>query len=154
MAQTKSRASSGGSRKSKPKSRKAAKSRSNGAPAKGSVERTAKDAKRSVERTAKGAGRSVGQAASKAKLPLVAGGAALVGAAGGLAVRGRQMRRRPQIKVNSRDVAHVAKEVGSFGAQMGRLASELQNEREAGNSRRRSPVEVVLQALTARRSRA
>jgi hypothetical protein len=149
MAQTKSRASNGGTRKSKPKSRKATKPRSNAAKSRSN----GGQAKGSVERTAKGAGRSVGRAAGKAKLPLVAGGAALVGAAGGLAMAGRRMRRRPQIKVSSRDVANVAKEVGSFSAQMGRLASELQNAREAGDGKGRSPVEVVLEGLTSRRSR-
>jgi hypothetical protein len=63
--------------------------------------------------------------------------------------------RRPQVKVNSHDLARAAKEVGSFGAQMGRLASELQRTREAANDgEHRSPLEVVLEGLTARRSRA
>ncbi len=116
-----------------------------------------------VEDKAKGAGRAVGSAVSKAKVPLVAGGAALAGAAGGLALGARQMRRhrrigmtmprRPQVKVNSRDIAKAAKEVGSFGAQVGHLASELQQARESngGAEKHRSPVEVVLQGLTARR---
>jgi hypothetical protein len=93
----------------------------------------------------------------------MAGGAALAGAAGGLALGARRTRRngvgaralsrRPQVKVRSQDLARVAKEVGSFGAQMGRLATELQQTREAvGNDRHRSPVEVVLDGLTARRS--
>lgn len=116
-----------------------------------------------VEETAKGAGHSIGSAASKAKVPLLAGGAALAGAAGGIALGARQSRRhgggpltmprRPQVKVKSQDLAKAAKEVGSFGAQMGRLASELQQAREASNSgKHRSPVEVVLDGLTARRS--
>ncbi len=123
------------------------------------VEETAKDA----GHAAKDAGHAVGGAVSKAKVPLVAGGAALAGAAGGLVLGARQARRhgvgaralsrRPQVKVSSRDLARAAKEVGSFGAQMGRLASELQQTREAaGNGRHRSPVEVVLEGLTARRS--
>lgn len=163
MAQTKTRtpkAKNRGSRKpaartrsSPPKSR----TKSKTAKARRAAEHTAKDAGKSVERTAKNAGHSVGKAASKAKLPLVAGGAALVGAAGGLAMGAKQTRSRrgPQIKVTSRDMAHVAKEVGSFGAQMGRLASELQSVREDtnGRGRHRSPVEVVLEGLTARRSR-
>lgn len=167
MAQTKTRTSKAkaknrGSRKpasrtrsSPPKSKSRSKSKSTNA--RRAVEHTAKDAGKSVERTAKNAGHSVGKAASKAKLPLVAGGAALVGAAGGLAMGAKQMRprRRPQIKVTSRDMAHVAKEVGSFGAQMGRLASELQSVRQESNGagKHRSPVEVVLEGLTARRSR-
>jgi len=100
---------------------------------------------------------------SKAKVPLLAGGAALAGAAGGLLLGDRQARRngvaakalsrRPQVKVSSRDLAKAAKEVGSFGAQMGRLAAELQQAREAaGNGKHRSPVEVVLEGLTARGS--
>ncbi|HXR29946.1 MAG TPA: hypothetical protein VN752_02245 [Solirubrobacterales bacterium] len=115
-----------------------------------------------VEGTAKDAGHTLGNAASKAKVPLLAGGAALAGAAGGLALGARHSRRhglrsiaprRPQVKVKSQDLAKAAKEVGSFGAQMGRLASELQQSREAtGNSKHRSPVEVVLEGLTSRRS--
>ena len=102
-----------------------------------------------------------------------------MGAAGGLAVGARSRRakgmakaiprrplvkiprrplvrvsRPPQIKVKSRDLKHAAKEVGSFGAQMGRVASELQSAREESNGKHRSPVEVVLEGLTARRSRA
>jgi hypothetical protein len=111
------------------------------------------------QETVKKAGRTVGRAASKAKLPLAAGGAALAGAAGGLAIGMRKARRGrgiggaiPRRKVN---VAKAAKEVGAFGAQMGQLAAELQNTREAANdSTHRSPIEVVLEALTARRSRA
>jgi hypothetical protein len=132
-----------------------AKSSSNGA---GRVE----TARHAVQGTAKDAGHTLGNAASKAKVPLLAGGAALAGAAGGLVLGARQSRRhglrsiaprRPQVKVKSQDLAKAAKEVGSFGAQMGRLASELQQTREAaGNGKQRSPVEVVLDGLTARRS--
>ncbi len=121
-------------------------------------------ARHTVEETAKDAGHAVGGAVSKAKVPLVAGGAALAGAAGGLVLGARQARRhgvgakalsrRPQVKVRSQDLARAAKEVGSFGAQMGRLASELQQTREAAgkNGTHRSPVEVVLDGLTARRT--
>jgi len=143
MAATKTRASTKSSRK--PKSRSKPKSKT-----------------KAVEHTAKEAGATVGKAASKAKLPLVAGGAALAGAAGGLAVGAHQarrhkvlagaMRRRPQVKINSRDLASAAREVGTFGAQMGRLASELQEVRET-NGKQRSPLEVVLEGLTARRPR-
>lgn len=145
-------------------SRSKARSSSNGS---GRIE----TARHTVEETAKDAGQTLGSAASKAgsaaskaKMPLLAGGAALAGAAGGLALGTRQARRhgtgakmlsrRPQVKVRSQDLARAAKEVGSFGAQVGRLASELQQTREAaGNGKQRSPVEVVLDGLTARRSR-
>jgi uncharacterized protein YjbJ (UPF0337 family) len=103
-------------------------------------------------------------AVGKAKVPLLAGGAALAGAAGGLALGSRQARRgkgigkviprRPRVKIRSRDVATAAKEVGTFGAQLGQLANELQRTRESSNGKHRSPLEVVLEGLTARRSRA
>lgn len=107
-----------------------------------------------VEEKAKDAGQAVGNAASKAKMPLLAGGAALAGAAGGLALGSRRSSRRPRVKVSSKDLARAARDVGGFGAQVGRLASELQQTREAaGNGKYRSPVEVVLEGLTSRRSR-
>jgi hypothetical protein len=60
--------------------------------------------------------------------------------------------RRPMMKVKSSDLKHAAKEVGNFGTQVGRLANELQSAREE-NGKQRSPIEVVLDGLTARRSR-
>jgi hypothetical protein len=101
---------------------------------------------------------------SKAKVPLLASGAALMGAAGGLVMGNRHGRRngrlakalpkRPQIKLDSHDIAKAAKEVSKAGAQVGHLASELQRARETANgSKHRSPVEVVLDGLTHRRSR-
>ena len=113
-----------------------------------------------VEDKAKSAGQTVGRAAGKAKLPLVAGGAALAGAAGGLALASRQTHRggigaalrKPKIQIKSDDVARVAKEVGNFSAQVGALATEIQrNREEAGNGKRRSPIEVALHGLTSRR---
>jgi len=106
--------------------------------------------------------RTVGKVASKAKVPLVAGGAALVGAAGGMALAStkqarksgvaKALTRRPKIKVKSGDVAKAAQEVGNFGAQVGELATELQRARESADGKKhRSPIEVVLQGLTARR---
>jgi phage FluMu protein gp41 len=178
MAQAKTRAStkrSGGSRKPQVRSRGSTSksSKSQASRAKSQAPRSPssngssgiESARRTVEGKARDAGHAVGSAASKAKIPLVAGGAALAGAAGGLALGTRQRRRhgglrgslsrRPQVKVSSRDLAKVAKEVGSAGAQVGHFASELQQAREMANgSRHRSPVEVVLEGLTARRSRA
>jgi hypothetical protein len=58
-----------------------------------------------------------------------------------------------KMKVRSKDLASAAKDVGSFGAQMGHLANELQQARESGNGKHRSPLEVLLEGLTARRSR-
>lgn len=181
MAQTKTRSSTrssssqkskakGKSSKPKPRSRPKAKPRSRpkakstSSTSSGSNGSRAKSALETVEHTAKDAGGAVGKAAGKAKLPLVAGGAALAGAVGGMAVGAHQARRhkvlagamarRPMVKVSSRDLAGAAKQVGTFGAQMGRLASELQQAREGGhNNEHRSPLEVVLEGLTARRSR-
>jgi len=51
-------------------------------------------ARHTVEETAKDAGQTIGSAASKAKVPLLAGGAALAGAAGGLALGAHQAHRR------------------------------------------------------------
>lgn len=110
---------------------------------------------------ANGSGSGLGKVVSKAKLPLVAGGAAVAGAAGGLALAstkqakrsrlGSALMRKPRINVDSGDLAKAAKEVGNFSAQVGELANELQRARESGNGKRRSPIEVVLQGLTARR---
>lgn len=171
MAQAKTRASakrSGGSRKPPARSRgSSTKTRSNRGTGNAGMSGMAKEmpAKaKAVPAMAKDAGHAVGNAASKGKVPILAGGAALVGAAGGLALGARQARRhhglgwaiarRPQVKLDSRDLAKAAKEVGSFGAQVGQLASELQRARETANGgRHRSPVEVVLDGLTTRRSR-
>jgi hypothetical protein len=113
------------------------------------VENTAKEA----GKTAKDAGKTVGRAASKAKVPLLAGGAALAGAAGGLALGAHQARRHRVGKVKPGDLTKAAKRVGDFGAQMGHFANELQLARESSNGHGRSPVEVVLEGLTTRRSR-
>jgi hypothetical protein len=131
----------------------------NGAGANGAAKLDA--ARHTVEDKAKEAGKTVAGAASRAKLPLIAGGAALAGAAGGLALgaRGKSGRRvphwaarRPRIKLTSHDVAKAAKGVGSFSNQVGALATEVERLRQAADGQRhRSPIEVVLQGLTTRR---
>jgi hypothetical protein len=136
---------------------------SNGAGAVKNGTETAKKARKAVESTAKqagsavsDAGHSVGKAASKAKTPLIAGGAAVAGAAGGLALAARQARksktlRRPKVKIRSQDLARAARDVGQFGMDVGQLAGELRKNREAANgAKHRSPIEVVLQGLTSR----
>lgn len=81
---------------------------------------------------------AVSNAADKAKIPLVAGGAALAGAAGGAMLGARQARRKK-----------------STAARLGDFALQMQRAREpADGSKHRSPVEVVLEGLTSRRSRA
>lgn len=120
---------------------------------------------------AKSAGKTVGKVASKAKVPLVAGGAAVAGAAGGMALaaskKGRKggigkalasgskaIPRKPKIKapkVSSKDVAKAAKGVGNFSAQVSEIAAGVDSAASGRNGKHRSPVEVVLQGLTARR---
>lgn len=103
-----------------------------------------------------GAANEVVHAAKKAKMPLIASGAAVAGAAGGMALGVRRARkskllRRPLVKVDSHDVARAAKSVGRFGMEMGELASELRrNREEADGAKRRSPIEIVLDGLTHR----
>jgi len=81
---------------------------------------------------------AVGHAADKAKIPLVAGGAAIAGAAGGAMLGVRQARRKR-----------------SAAARLGDFALQMQRARQTPNgSKQRSPVEVVLEGLTSRRSRA
>lgn len=162
MAETKTRSTSGRPSKaarSKSKSRK----RSNDATSKnGSA--TAKRARKAAGSTARqagsaasDAGQSVGKVARKAKTPLIAGGAAVAGAAGGLALGARSARkakalRRPRVKIRSQDFARAARDVGQFGIDVGELAAELRKNREAANGgKHRSPVEVVLEGLTHRR---
>jgi hypothetical protein len=66
---------------------------------------------------------------------------------------GKAIARRPKVKVSSKDVARAAKGVGHLSAQVSEIAGGLENAAEGrnGNGRHRSPVEVVLQGLTARR---
>lgn len=121
---------------------------------KGLVDKT-KAAGETVEETAKDAGRKVGRVAGKAKVPLVAGGAALAGAAGGMAALSARHnhRRRGLAGVNAKDLKKAAKRAGDVGAQVGEIALEVRRAREKtnGNGAHRSPIEVVLQGLTARR---
>lgn len=88
---------------------------------------------------AKSAGKGVGRATSRAKVPLVAGGAALIGAAGGAAltasksgrkVMGVRMPQGKRVKVRSKDLRKAAKQVDSFGERVGELTAELQRIRK------------------------
>jgi len=109
----------------------------------------------SVEETAKDAGGKVAGVAGKAKVPLLAGGAALAAGAGGLALGARQAHRKSgHGGISSKDVAKAARKVGDVGAQVGEVALEVRRARQATNGNgkvHRSPIEVVLQGLTQRR---
>jgi hypothetical protein len=94
----------------------------------------------SANGVAKGANaiRSVGKgAASKAKMPLlVAGGAVLGGAATAVSskksgkVLGLKMPKPKRVKIRSKDLTKAAKEVSSFGEQVGELTEELRRVRK------------------------
>jgi hypothetical protein len=150
---------------SKSKSSNGARS-SNGSSGGSSPVEAVRNAVGDVGDKAKDAGQSVGKAASKAKVPLVAGGAAIAGAAGGLALAaskgGRKkglkslkgaMPGKPKVKIKSKDLVNAAKEVGKVSAQVGEIADGIQRAQDSsnGNGKHRSPIEVVLQGLTARR---
>jgi hypothetical protein len=121
-------------------------------------------ARETVESSTKEASQAVSKVAGNAKTPLLASSAALAGAAGGLAISAMRSRRShshkvlglkmPQgkrVKIRSRDVAKAAREVGTLSQHVSELATELRHVRESSNgSKRRSPVEVVLDGLTAR----
>jgi hypothetical protein len=71
---------------------------------------------------------------------------------------GKAMSRRPKVKLNtpkikvdSKDVAKAAKGIGDFSAQVSEIAGGLETAASGKNGKHRSPIEVVLQGLTARR---
>ena len=104
-----------------------------------------------------------GQAVSRAKVPLLAGGAALAGTVGGVVfgatrsggkVLGVTLPKSKRVKIRSKDLARAAKEMGRFGENMGDLTTELKRAREGlanGGSRHDSPIEVLLKGLAHRR---
>jgi hypothetical protein len=139
MAQTKTKTKasskrSAGPKRSQPRSRGSTKKstnsrRSTNSPTSVAAERGSTAADKATT--------AVGDAAKKAKTPLVAGGAALAGIAGGMVLGTRQAHRH----------SRMDKAI--------KLAHELQQVRQPSNGRaKRSPVEVVLEGLTSRRSRA
>jgi hypothetical protein len=110
----------------------------------------------------KSTGKTLGNTAAKAKVPAIAGGAALAGLAGGIAlgarglskrkVLGIPMPRRSVLKASTRNLAASAKHVGSFGEQLAELTTEVKRTRERlQDDTSRSPIEVVLEGLTHRR---
>jgi hypothetical protein len=130
-------------------------------------------ARDAITHGAQSTGGAIGEVAGKAKGPAMAGGAALAGLLGGvaLATRGGRKRvlgvpvpgtRRSLINVKTprrnhvvKDVAKAAGQMGKAGGQMAELASEVRLARQQMDSgRRRSPIEVVLEGLTSRRNRA
>jgi hypothetical protein len=111
--------------------------------------------------------RAAGSVASKAKslkTPLIAGGAALGGLAGGLVLGARRNMPRKMLGMTmprwgnagsaGRNLASLAKQVAVASERVGELTTEVRHVREeTAKSTRRSPVEVVLEGLTSRRVR-
>jgi hypothetical protein len=121
------------------------------------------DGAKAVRDAVGSAGKEAGHAVSKAKIPLLAGGAAVVGTVGGIAlgasrsgdkVLGVKLPKPKRVKLRSKDLTKVAKEVGRFGENVGELTTELKHAREGlanGEGKQSSPIEVLLSGLTSRR---
>jgi hypothetical protein len=142
--------------------------------AKDAVGTGARSAKDTVVDGVQTTGDAVSTVAKKVKGPAVAGGAALVGLAGGLAIASRANgprkllgvpvpgTRRPLVKITTpkrvkargatKDLRKAATEVGTAGRQVGDLVTEVRRVRtELERGQRRSPLEIVLEGLTSRR---
>ena len=95
------------------------------------------------------------------KGPALAGGAALAGLAGGMALQSKRdsgskilgLRVGTGAGEMGRSLADAGTMVGRVSENLGEFAAEMRKTREAIESggKHRSPVEVLLQALTARR---
>jgi hypothetical protein len=120
------------------------------------------DGAKAVRDAVGSAGKEAGHAVSKAKIPLLAGGAAVAGTVGGLVlgasrsgdkVLGIKLPKSKRVKLRSRDFSKAAKEVGRFGENVGELTTELRRAREglaSGDGKQSSPIEVLLSSLTSR----
>jgi hypothetical protein len=121
------------------------------------------DGAKAVRDAVGSAGKEAGHAVSKAKIPLLAGGAAVAGTVGGLVlgasrsgdkVLGVKLPKSRRVKLRSRDLSRAAKEVGRFGENVGELTTELKRARQGlanGEGKQSSPIEVLLSGLTSRR---
>lgn len=152
---------------------KATKSRANGASSQAKsghsngvangVANSVGDGAKTVRDAVGSAGKEAGHAVSKAKLPLLAGSAAVAGTVGGLVLGasrsgdkllGVKLPKSKRVKLRSRDLSKAAKEVGRFGENVGELTTELRHAREglaSGDGKQSSPIEVLLSSLTSRR---
>jgi hypothetical protein len=157
-------------RKTKARPKSASSTHSNGNGSSHVVGDGAKAVRDAVGSAGKGAGHAVskagkeaGHAVGKAKIPLLAGGAAVVGTVGGIAlgasrsgdkVLGVKLPKPKRVKLRSKDLSNVAKEVGRFGENVGELTTELKHARQGlanGEGKQNSPIEILLNGLTSRR---
>ena len=121
---------------------------------------TAAKARETTRKGAHSAGDAIGATAKKLKTPAIAAGAGLAGLAGGIALtRGRQKKvlgvPLPG-RTTTKHLTGAAKNLGALAERTGHVAEQVRVVSEAlgGNdSRRRSPLEVLLEGLT-RRSQA
>lgn len=133
---------------------------SSGGPA-DAVKQIASKGKEAVAEGTHGSGKVISSAADKVKWPAVAGGAALAGLAGGLALGAKRnsggkvlgMRLGNGRGKAGKNLAEAGKNVGRFSENVGQFAAEVRKTREAieNGSKHSSPIEVVLRALTTRR---
>jgi hypothetical protein len=119
---------------------------------------------KSIESGAKSGASSVGSAVEKAKGPALVGTAAAAGLAGGVALGSRLMNGRKSpgrrfgnsgvMKAVAREAGNVGREVRKQGLHVGvgDIAMDL-HRRDRESRRRRSPIEVLLQSLTERRTK-
>lgn len=148
-----SRASTGGRKRS------SASSSSQG-PA-DAVKQIGSKGKEAVAEGAHTGSKAISSAAGKVKWPAVAGGAALAGLAGGVALGAQRNSGRKILGMRvgqgrgeaGKNLADTSKNIGKFSENVGQFAAEMRKTREAieSGSKHSSPVEVLLRALTARR---
>jgi hypothetical protein len=151
---TRSRSSSSSTRSRSTRPRKTS---AGSAPAK--VKQVASKGVEAVESGAQSGGRTVAKTAGKVKWPAMAGGAALAGLVGGVALgskrsTGKLSGLRPRAGGDTgKNLAKAGENLGRFGENVGQFASEMRKTREAieSGSKQSSPIEVLLRALTARR---
>lgn len=135
--------------------------RSGGTTGTDSVKQFASKGKDAVAEGVQSGGSAISSVARKVKGPALAGGAALAGLAGGMAVQSKRdsggkvlgMRLGHNIGKAGKNLVETGQTVGRFTENLGEFAAEMRKTREAidQGARHRSPIEVVLQALTARR---
>jgi hypothetical protein len=119
------------------------------------VKQFASKGKDAVAEGVQGSGKAISTVAGKVN------GAALAGLAGGMAVQSKRdsgrkilgMRLGNGMGKTGKNLADAGQSVGRFTENLGEFAAEMRKTREAidKGAKHRSPIEVVLQALTARR---
>jgi hypothetical protein len=90
----------------------------------------------------------------------MAGGAALIGVASGVAygathsggkVMGIRMPGHKRVKLRSRDIRKAAKDVGHLGDEVGKFAKELRKSRDESDGSIGAPVEMLVRTLARHR---